>query len=50
MNAALACFAFWFALATLVLLAQHSWSALYTAAIAAVLWLEVQHRVGEWGG
>lgn len=45
MTAALACFAFWFALATLVLIAQHSWSVLYTGALAAVLWAEVQARM-----
>lgn len=50
MTAALACLAFWLAIGTLVLLAQHSWSALYTGALAAALWAEVQARMEGWGG
>jgi hypothetical protein len=46
MTAALACLAFWLALTTLVFIAVHSWSAVYTAALAVALWAEVQHRVG----
>jgi hypothetical protein len=46
MTAALACIAFWLVMATLWFIALRSPTGLYTAALAAVLWAEVQHRVG----
>jgi hypothetical protein len=40
--AVLASIAFWLVLATLVFMALHSWTALYTAALALALIVEVQ--------
>jgi hypothetical protein len=45
MTAALACLAFWLVMLTLCFAAAHSWSAVYTGALAAVLWAEVQARM-----
>lgn len=42
--AILASIAFWLVLATLVFLALHSWSAVYTGCLALALVVEVQAR------
>lgn len=47
MTVALASTAFWLVLLTLYFVAEHSWSGAYTGLLAAALWAEVQHRMGE---